>query len=324
MSNIVGMLSSLGATSFEKNKPFSPEDLEVVKIKDRFYERNTMFHKTIKTIKVQTKFSDEIKYETVDYHFLGPVNGVSYNGVISEIFKLFQDYYFILDYINCYHVILPIGLITVPEPINLCLLTKINNNDFFISQKNIFPFELSEEKVYIVVNIEKSEEDLCVDQTFQTISIIDVESKNVETYIRIVFENKRWSDWLKYEDNISLNLNILKLITSFNELQNYLMIQLLPTNDYEIKNKIYKTNYNCCLCNKFILNLENEYVFNFTLDTEYKLKNINCFEINTYFSLDSYLLSINNIINNITHIPKNDLITFSFINEWTKTNIDKV
>ena len=138
MSKVVGMLSSLGATSFEKNKPFSPEDLEVVKIKDRFYERNTMFHKTIKTIKVQTKFSDEIKYETVDYHFLGPVNGVSYNGVISEIFKLFQDYYFILDYINCYHVILPIGLITVPEPINLCLLTKINNNDFFISQKNIF------------------------------------------------------------------------------------------------------------------------------------------------------------------------------------------
>ncbi len=313
MDNVIGMLSNLGATLFDNNKPFTPDDLKMIKVTEVFRKKNPTFYNL-----------DEKEYKSAGYscllpipecNFLLPTEGPSYNEIVTEIYRLFQDYYFVLQYVNCYNIILPVGLLTVSEPINLCFLANINNNDFTITQERIFPFELSEEKVYIVINIEKSEEDLCVDNTFQTVSIIDIETNNIETYIRIVFENKRWSDWMKYKEDVFLNINFVKLITSFNNLKNYLVSQLSPTNNYEIKNKIYKTCYSYHFDERNIFILDNEYIFNYNLDTKYKLKNVNYFEINFDFSLSSYISFVNSVMNNITYIPSNDLIEIHHINK---------
>ena len=297
MSNIIGLINQFGANHFNRIEPLELNRIPVVKVSENYYKEEFV-QKTKSDIIPEI---DKLLFIYDNYLPLNPITGKHYNELIKNVSDLFYEYcdFVYDDIVNKKYIYstIPIGLITVEDPINLCFLGNIEQNDFNFIQDQIFPFELSVDIVYMVINVEKSEDNLCIDRSFTTITLMDGENNSFKTYIRITDENDRWSDWLEYKDDISININILKVLCSMAELNEFFKKQFLPTNEYECMN----ISYNILYDNNIFYNNKNEY--------ECK---INLFKINQIFSLSSYLIFLKSLLHNITYTPKEDKLSFTY------------
>ena len=304
IGNILGFINQFGVSSFNSN-----ESLDVGRIYPVQIHKNYLLNSFNK---------DNIEFNKIfidsDYLELDPITGKKYEELVICIYSLFLDYYdYLYEDINnkeYIHTIIPIGLINVCNPINLCFLGNIENNDFIFTQDQIFPFELNEHNKYIVINIDKSEDELSIDNTFSTITIIDDLNQSFKTYIRIVDENKRWSDWLEWKNNISININIVKVLEAVKNMKTFFEQKFLPTNEYESINILFKILYN-------------DSMFYNNYECEYKWK-INLFKINQEFSLSSYLIFLKSFLHNNIHTPKEDKLSCTYISQWQIIKTDVI
>lgn len=299
-NNVIGIINKFGVNCFNRNKPLMLNGIPEVKVSKEYYKE-----KFIRSTKADIDFvTDELLSICDNYLPLDPITGKHYNELIKNVSDLFYEYcdFVYDDIVNKKYIYstIPIGLITVEDPINLCFLGNIEQNDFNFIQDQIFPFELSVDIVYMVINVEKSEDNLCIDRSFTTITLMDGKNNSLKTYIRITDENDRWSDWLEYKDDISININIFKVLCLMAELNEFFKKQFLPTNEYECMN----ISYNILYDNNIFYNNKSEY--------ECK---INLFKINQIFSLPSYLIFLKSLLHNNTYTPKEDKLSCTYINQ---------
>lgn len=310
LNNVIGMINPLGSNSFVKNNPLDIDSIEQIVVR-------------VDEINVYSSFSNVVSaylstFDDDQYILSPPLSGISYKELILNILNLYRDYEFLIEPLHnekYIYTIFPFGLFYIEEPISLCFLSDVDNNKFLIEQKKLLPFELSEDKIYIVVNIEKSDNNITKDRTFNTISIIDKIDDSVKTYIRMVGKNNRWSDWLEYTDDISINLNAFKLVDECKKLQKYLNDQLtLPTIYYN------NTEYNSTSLDNNILSINCfgiEYLYSFNKDSDYKGSCSNlCYILNHSLDLLSYFKYVEDILCNNIYTPKQNELTYSFMNEW--------
>ena len=301
-NNVIGLINQFGANSFINNEPLNVDNISPVQInKDTLLEH----------LNLKDYFRFKKLLTTNEYIELNPTIGEGYKELIKNIYNLFFDYYGFLyrDITNEKYIysIIPVGLISVEDPINLCFLGDIDNNNFVSIQNQLLPFELSEDNTYIVINIDESKNDLYIDNSFTTITIINNLNEYFKTYIRISDKNKRWSEWLEWKNDISININIFKVLNTVVDMKNFFEQKFLPTNEYECMN----ISYNILYDNNIFYNNKSEY--------ECK---INLFKINQIFSLSSYLIFLKSLLHNITYTPKEDKLSCTYINQWQimKTN----
>lgn len=298
MSNIIGFIEPLGGTMFNKNRPLVVEDIPKILVSKVFLDSNKI---NFDALFVNRFCPDDAYFTAV------PISGEDYNNNILDIFHSFQDCYYssdtlpdILDDKGYIRNIVPIGLLTVPNIINLCFLGNIENNDFNYMQDKIFPFELSEENIYIVINIYKSEDKLCIDNTITTVSVIDKSDNSIKTYIRVCDEDKIWSDWLEYSPDISININFIKLQIALEDLYEIINNETQIGSYYGLNDIIYE--------------------YEGVLNSEYNINNALAYHVLQTLTEENDLKFFNNVRNNVTFVPKLENTSLTYSSDWNMIN----
>jgi len=109
----------------------------------------------------------------------------------------------------------PFGLIATYECFKLLKIDL--KKEIYLVDRTMFPFEINEDLSYLVISVDKDKDGSCIDSSFSTISIMK-DKRIVETYIRIADEDNRWSDWLKFDEDVLLNINYYKIYLGYQKL----------------------------------------------------------------------------------------------------------
>lgn len=211
-NNVIGLINSMGGFSFECNPPLDPFDIEEVLIYIKFFTDNQEYVNENPVL--FTAFADGVKYcsdndiDTEDFNLiLEPMSGIGYDDILIKTIEHLELFDVLKTFITT-----PSGILFSPERI---ALYKINNesDENYFNISNMFPFEFSDEYVYLVVKIDGgNNEDNCDDRSFESISILNERERTLkQTFIRVASKNGRWSDWLDFTENVFLNINTFKL-----------------------------------------------------------------------------------------------------------------
>lgn len=276
-NKVIGLINSIGISSLKSNPPLDPFSVEEVLIYTEFFIENNKYILNNPTL--YTAFASGLKYcsdnniDTEEFNLiLEPMSGTGYNDILIKTIEHLELFDALKTFITT-----PSGILFSPERIALYKINNENHESYF-NIGNIFPFEFSDEYIYLVVKIDGgNNEDNCDDRSFESISILNERERTLkQTFIRVASKNGRWSDWLEFTEDVFLNINTFKL---------FLETEILV---YE---NIDKYSYEDTLCYNYIIsfnlikdngelltidynnetNYVDEYTFFYSLHSDYEV-----------------------------------------------------
>lgn len=203
----VGRLFS--SSNFMANPQLVTGDVESVVLSSKFLKE----HKEI--LKDNTFISEVIANGGNSYK-VPPINGKNYIIYINTIIDNLKRHNLLTEYASE-----PIGLILTSRAFSLITTAPNKDNMFDFLDSFIYPFELNGKYKYLVVAIDNSDNDpIDCSYRFNSFSSITIFSDEeiIGTNIRIADDDGRWSEWLEFTEDISLNINYYKIYTEYRKL----------------------------------------------------------------------------------------------------------
>jgi len=211
-NKVIGLINSMGVSSFKNNPPLDPFSVEEVFIYTEFFVKN---HKYILDNPVlYTAFADGLKHcsdndiDVDDFNLiLYPITGKEYDDMLIKT----MDHLELFDSLKTF-ITTSSGMFFSPERIALYKIEEDNDETYF-NIDNLFPIEFNKDYVYLVIKIDGEDNDSCDDRSFESLSVINEQDKTLnQTFIRVANKNGRWSDWLEFTEDVLLNINTFKLL----------------------------------------------------------------------------------------------------------------
>jgi len=284
-NNVIGLINSMGGSSFERNPSLDPFDIEEVLIYIKFFTDN--YEHVNENPALFTAFVDGVKYcsdnnvDTDNFNLiLEPISGIQYDDILIKTIEHLELFDALKTFITT-----PSGILFSPERIAFYKIDEENSESYF-NISNMFPFEFSGEYVYLVVKIDGgNNEDNCDDRSFESISILNEKERILhKTFIRVASKIGRWSDWLEFTEDVFLNINTFKLFLE-TEILVYESIDKYSYEDTLYYN--YIISFNLIKDNGELLTIDrnnetdyvDEYTFLYFLTSEYEV-DISCSKSN--------------------------------------------
>lgn len=211
-SNVIGMINSKGGMSFKNDPPLDVNTIPQINIYAKFFTDNQQY--ITNNPSLYASYNEGVKScyrNNIDFSefmlTITEISGDDYNDVLSEIIYTLSIHDCLKDI-----VCTPIELVSASISVGLYTVEDIDDSINKFNSKYLLPFDLDKNLKYLLVSIKKSEDKVCRDNSFETITIVDEEENEFyETFIRIADRSGRWSDWLEYDSDLEICINTFSL-----------------------------------------------------------------------------------------------------------------
>lgn len=270
-NKVIGVITSKGCMSFNGGLPLDVKSIPKICIYPEFYEGDNkqyvLYNRILYNAYKQNK--KLCRKHNINYDLymlvLNDVSGDNYKSILTNISHLL----FAIHQLNI-KICKPINLLSFDRVVGLYSIDENEDSLESFNSKNLLPFTISNKFNYFVVSVKKSDIKLCKDNSFETITLVNKEvSEMYQTYIRIVCDGGRWSEWLEYKDDLMVPINIYRLHLEIEKLiQNY-GYKITPSYNFNIDGDYIVTCY--YNCKDRIINLNKEMDIGKYSNDEYSL-----------------------------------------------------